>query len=72
MSESGKIADKEIKDRINLAQNGWLQYRENHCSFDYYSKAETHPPSQSLRIIMCQVRMTHDRLDEIKQTYSNF
>lgn len=71
-SASGEEADKEIKNRIRAAQSGWEQYRENHCSFDYVSKARTHPPSHSLRMIRCQVFMAHARLDEIRKTYKNF
>ena len=71
-SSLGKDADEEIKGKIRAAQSGWEQYRENHCSYDYISKAMTHPPSQSLRIVRCQVFMTHLRLDEIRKTYTNF
>lgn len=71
-SSWGDDADKEIKERIKLSQEGWEIYTINHCQFFYRNNATTHPPSQSVNIARCRYLRSKSRLQEINSVYSNF
>jgi len=70
-SSWGDDANIEIKKRVRESQKAWLEYRDAHCEFYYYTKAPSHPPSQSLSMTVCKYRKTEARLKEIKENYLN-
>ena len=69
-SEWGAIADEEIRERVEISQEAWLKYREGYCSFIYFSKAPSHPPSEGERIMRCKINKTKERNIELEELYS--
>ena len=65
-NEWGAEATKEIRERMQSTQEVWIKYRDGQCIQDYYTKAEIHPPSQSLSATECKLSKTNERIQEIK------
>jgi len=65
----GKEAVTEGQTRILDAQKAWLQYRNSHCFFGYYSNAISHPRSQEQTYLVCEISKTQERIKEIQKLY---
>lgn len=60
----GKAAEEETRARLITTQKAWIEYRNGYCSRNYYTKAPTHPPSESRSITRCKIIKTVERLNE--------
>jgi uncharacterized protein YecT (DUF1311 family) len=61
----GKVAEEETRARLIATQKAWIEYRNGYCNRSYYTKAPTHPPSESRSITRCKIIKTVERLNEI-------
>ncbi len=66
----GNKATENDKKILDLAQNGWIQYRDNQCRYKTPNKSGE-PASHSFKVELCLVEKTIARIDELKATYLN-
>ena len=66
-SEYGEAANEEIILRMKAAQQNWLSYRNEYCTVSYYTKAPSHSASDDMSAVMCKIKKTQERIDEINE-----